>query len=178
MKLKLVLITASLECFLALGGCGLRVTNQPPQTPRVKFANSLLAAADVVDLIAQGINAANSELVTLNTSGSITLPEYIEAHSYLVSIANDNDKAIAVIHAAQLGSTAADWRASIVTIADNASKQDPSKFGIHDANARATFLLSLATLKAALTVIPQSFGKPTTTASLTHLNLDVNGDEI
>jgi hypothetical protein len=134
----------------------LSCTRRVSLNPQVNFANTLLAAADAVDVVATALVAANQVIESLKTQE----PDYFNATKpKLVAIAKANDKAIAVIRSAQSGDTSVDWRGAVLAVSTTVANQDQANFGFKNPNTQATVKIGLASLQAALIAIQNSFGK-------------------
>jgi hypothetical protein len=152
--IKVVLwLTVVTSAIHLLSGCAVRTVNTA--NPKVVFANTLLAASNVVDEVASANAAANEMLTKLQS----TEPDYYtKVKPILVNIAKTNDKAIATIRAAEAGDTSIDWRAAVVAVVDAAGKEDLTKFGFKNKDSQSLVKIGIASLELALTAITNSFG--------------------
>ena len=119
-------------------------------SPRVVFANTILAGAEAVDTVSVGLVAADRLIIKLKPAE----PEYYaQIHPRLVKIAQANDRAVAVLKAAEAGDAAADWRAALNEVAIAAAGTDPAVFGFKNPNSQAAVKIGLASLQAAIAAL-------------------------
>lgn len=126
---------------------GCRHNNNPNNLPAINQAMTLDDAANTVNLVADGLVAANDIVNKLET----TEPDYYaKAKPVLNRIANANLAAINTIRLAQQGNTAANWRQAMLNVSIALGSQDPTAFGFKNPSTQALVKAGWATLITAL----------------------------
>lgn len=146
---------------LTLPGCRHNVNTSNPQ---VVLAATLLDASNTVVTLADGLTAADHVLDQLQASDPAY---YAQIKPLLIKIAKLNDVAVAKIAAAKAGDATADWKGAIIAIGSSVTVTDFSTVGIKNPTNQALASAGLATLIAALELIPKTYGSVTVAPSPT-----------
>jgi hypothetical protein len=142
---------------VALSGCALR-KNKAPESAQITVDRSVLGAADVLNLVATGVSAADDVRKQLASTNQITAAQSADFLEYLQVVAQKNEAAKAVLLVAEQGNQQADYKSAILAVAQSISSLDPALFGIKNANSQATLQSGLAVLQSAVQVIAASYG--------------------